>query len=93
MPKLNDLINSDEGFLVKLRCENIFDEIDYLKIKNQIIIEVSRWKTQGYVLNCDVKALITLIDQLAGGSRFFDEKTSIRVEDACIEIEELITCL
>lgn len=93
MSKLSDLINAENGFLVKLRCENTFDEAIYLEIKNQIIIKIPVWKTQGFVLNCDVEALITLIDQLAGESRFYDEKTATRVEDACIEIEEFINRL
>lgn len=93
MSKLSDLINAEDSFLVKLRCENIFDESKYLEIKNQIAIEIPAWKTQGFVLNCDVAALIGLIDQLAGRSRFFNEGTAIRVENACIEIEEIIDCL
>lgn len=35
MSKLSDLINAEDGFLVKLRGENIFDESKYLEIKNQ----------------------------------------------------------
>ena len=65
----------------------------YLEIKNQILIEMPKWRTQGFILNCDVEVLISLIDQLAGGSRFFSEETAIRVEDACMEIEEIINCL
>lgn len=93
MSKLSDLINSEDGFLVKLRCENTFDELEYLEIKNQIIYEFPAWKTQGFILNCDAMALMSLIDQLAGGSRFFDEQTAIKVEDACSEIEEIINRL
>lgn len=93
MSKLSDLINAEDSFLVRLRCENTFDEAKYLDIKNQILIETAKWKTQGFVLNCDVEALIGLIDQLAGGSNFFNEETAIRVEDACMEIEEIISCL
>ena len=93
MSKLSDLINSEDGFLVKLRCENTFDELKYLEMKNQIIYELPTWKTQGFILNCDVMALISFIDQLAGGSRFFDEQTAIKVEDAYSEIEEIISSL
>ena len=79
--------------LLIYRCENTFDETKYLEIKNQILIEMPKWRTQGFILNCDVEVLISLIDQLAGGSRFFSEETAIRVEDACMEIEEIINCL
>ena len=44
-------------------------------------------------MNCDVMALMSLIDQLAGGSRFFDEQTAVKVEAACSEIEEIINRL
>lgn len=42
MSKLSDLINAEDSFLVKLRCENTFDETKYLEIKNQILIEMPR---------------------------------------------------
>ena len=32
MSKLSDLINAEDSFLVKLRCENTFDETKYLEI-------------------------------------------------------------
>lgn len=57
MSKLSDLINAEDGFLVRLRCENTFDEEKYLDIKNEILIETPKWKTQGFVLNCDVEAV------------------------------------
>ena len=64
MSKLSDLINAEDSFLVKLRCENTFDETKYLEIKNQILIEMPKWRAQGFILNCDVEVLISLIDQL-----------------------------
>lgn len=36
MSKLSDLINAEDSFLVKLRCENTFDETKYLEIKNHM---------------------------------------------------------
>ena len=33
---------------------------------------------------------MSLVEQLVGGSRFFDEETAIKVEDASIEIMEII---
>ena len=78
----------------KTCLSNIFlSSLDELEIKNKILIEMPKWRTQGFILNCDVEELISLIDQLAGGSRFFSEETAIRVEDACMEIEEIINCL
>ena len=37
--------------------------------------------------------IVSLIDQLAGGSRFFDDETTLEVEDACLEIEDIINNL
>lgn len=45
------------------------------------------------ILKATLNQYTSLIDQLAGGSRFFSEETAIRVEDACMEIEEIINCL
>lgn len=78
---------------VQLRCENYFDSEKYEKIKSVLIENVKIWKNTGNVPCDDVVALIGLIDQLAGGNRFFDEETAIKVEDACLEIEDIITSL
>lgn len=91
--KLGELIFDENGLLVKLRCENYFDEADYAEIKKTIICEKTIWKEKGAVPVDDVISLIALIDQLAGGSRFFDHETSIKVEDACLEIEDIINSL
>jgi len=91
--KISDLINDENGLVVKLRCENYFDSNKYEKLKSVLIDNVKAWKKNGSVPNDDVAALIGLIDQLAGGSRFFDEETAIKVENACIEIENIIADL
>lgn len=49
MSKLSDLINAEDSFLVRLRCENTFDEVKYLDIKNQILNDTAKWETQGFV--------------------------------------------
>lgn len=88
--KISDLLNDENSLEVKLRCENYFDSNKYEQIKSVLIDNVKVWKKNGNVPCDDVVALIGLIDQLAGGSRFFDEKTAIKVEDACLEIEDII---
>ena len=50
MSKLSDLINAEDGFLVRLRCENTFDEEKYLDIKNEILIAqiaITSWTPRG----------------------------------------------
>lgn len=91
--KISDLLNDENGLEVKLRCENFFDSENYEQIKSVLIDNVKVWKKNGNVPCDDVVAIIGLIDQLAGGSRFFDEETAIKVEDACLEIEDIINDL
>lgn len=91
--KVSELIYDENGFSVKLRCYNEFDTEDYEKIKELLKLNVIEWKKKGSVPVDEVVAIMGLIDQLAGGSRFFDEETAIKVEDACLEIEDIITDL
>ena len=93
MSDLSNLINDENGFLVKLRCENIFSTSEYNKIKNVLLLNSAEWKKSGKIPVEDVVAIISIIDQLAGGNRFFNEDTAIKVEDACIEIEDIINDL
>ena len=88
--KVSELIYQANGFVEKLRCENKFDEEDYNKIKERLKINVIEWKKMGCVPNDEVVAIMSLVDQLVGGSRFFDEKTAIKVEDASLEIQDII---
>ena len=47
----------------------------------------------GPIPTSDAVALFNLIDQLAGGSRFWSEATELRVEDALAELQEIICSL
>lgn len=78
------------GLIVKMRCENEFDEDVYNAIKEKLKAKIVEWKKSGCVPNNEVVAIMSLIEQLVGGNRFFDEETAIRVEDASIEIMEII---
>lgn len=82
-----------ENFLVQLRMDNTFNTDNYAKIKSFLLDKVYEWKTTGSVPIEYVVEIVFLIDQLAGGSRFFDEETAIKVEDACLEIEDIINNL
>jgi len=90
LPSFIELMSDYEGFLVRLRCEDRFDEALYAAIKSALINESKTWKEQGYVPVNEVCLLSELIDQLSGGSRFFDEQTAIKVEDAGIEILDIL---
>ncbi|MDE6671958.1 MAG: hypothetical protein K2K16_07150 [Ruminococcus sp.] len=85
-----ELSKLTDNFLIKLRTENTFSTADYEKLKSVLIDKVAEWKSAGSVPVKDVLDIVFLIDHLAGGSRFFDEETTIKVEDACLEIENII---
>ena len=93
MQKFSDALWKDDGFDVKLYCDNYFDDEEYALIKQTLIQNSKLWKEAGNVPIKEVVALMGLVDQLAGGNRFHDEKTAVKVEDACIEIQEIITDL
>lgn len=85
--EINELIY---GLIVKMRCDNEFDADNYNAIKEKLKTNIVEWKKSGYVPNNEVVAIMSLVEQLVGGSRFFDEETAIKVEDASIEIMEII---
>ena len=88
-----DFVELIFDFIVKMRCENEFDSNSYHSIKDGLQTKIAEWKNQGSVPNNDVVAVVSLIEQLVGGNRFFDEETAIKAEDASIEIIDLINQL
>ena len=93
MQKLSDVIWKEHGFDVILRNENRFDKEEYALIKQTLIENSKLWKEAGNIPIKEVVALMGLVDQLAGGNRFHSEETAMQVENACIELQEIITDL
>ena len=90
MSKLYDYILDDNGFMIKLRTDNEFDEGEYDKIKNALLGIIPEWKNTGKVDVEDFSVLPDLIQFLAGGSRFWNEEVALRVEDAELELMDII---
>lgn len=88
--ELFELVVGEEGFVIELRCDNRFNEEKYSDIKNMLCILVLEWKRQQTVSKKAMMAIIELLDCLVGGSRFLNEDEAIRVEDASIEIKDII---
>lgn len=91
--KIDDLyeqITGENGFLVKLRSENHFSETDYEEIIETIKSLVIIWKSQELIPKKGVLAICQLIDQLSGGNRFLSEEDALKVEDASIEVMEIL---
>lgn len=88
--ELLELVTGEDGFVVTLRCDNKFDEMKYSEIKNMLYILVSNWKKECQIPKKAMLAIIELIECLIGGDRFLSEADSTRLEDASIEIKDLI---
>lgn len=88
-----DMILGENGLLIELRCNNSFNEQIFEDMKNYLNEHLNQWKTSGFIPVADAVPIFNLIDELAGGSRFCSEEVALRVEDAAIEIQEIIAAL
>lgn len=79
--------------MVKLRTDNTFDETLYDEIYDVLDNLVSSWKTQDFIPKSAFISCINLSDFLAGGSRFYSDEVTEKVEDASNAINELIAQL
>ena len=89
----SDMVVGKNGLLVELRCHNSFNEKIYMDITNYLNQRLSEWKRTGFIPVADAVAVFNLIDELSGGSQFWSEEVELRVEDAVLEIQEMISSL
>ena len=89
--KFPDMILGENGLLIELRCYNTFNEQLFAEITDYLNKNLSEWKTNGSIPVADAVSIFNLIDDLAGGNRFLSEKTALRVEDAALEIQDIIS--
>lgn len=89
----SDMVIGENGLLVELRCHNSFNEQIYTDITNYLAGHLPKWKSAGCIPIADAVSIFHFIDQLAGGSRFWSEEVELRVEDAVLEIQEMIRLL
>ncbi len=89
--KFPDMILGENGLLIELRCYNTFNEQLFADITDYLNKHLSEWKTNGSIPVADAVSIFNLIDDLAGGNRFLSEKTALRVEDAALEIQDIIS--
>lgn len=85
-----NMVQGMNGLLVSLRCNNTFDEQIYADIKEYLVINSREWKTNKNIPLEDAIALFDLIDQLSGGSTFWSGDVRKRVENAVLEIQDII---
>ena len=89
----SDIVYGENGFLVELRCNNTFQVQLFGKIKAYLLENQPAWKAAGAIPIPDAVAIFNLIDQLAGGNRFWGEETGRQAEDALFELQEIIGSL
>ena len=89
----SDIVQGEDGFLVELRCNNTFQVQLFVKIKAYLIENQPAWKAAGAIPIPDAVAMFNLIDQLAGGNRYWSEETALQAEDALFELQEIIDSL
>ena len=89
----SDMVVGKNGLLVELRCHNSFNEKIYMDITNYLNQRLSEWKRTGFIPVADAVSVFNLIDELSGGSQFWSEEVELRVEDAILEIQEMISSL
>jgi len=85
-----NMVQGMNGLLVSLRCNNTFDEQIYADIKEYLVINSREWKTNKNIPLEDAIALFDLIDQLSEGSTFWSGDVRKRVENAVLEIQDII---
>ena len=85
-------ITEDVQHEISLLGTNIWyaDRGEYDKIKNALLGIIPEWKNTGKVNVEDFSVLLDLIQFLAGGSRFWNEEVALRVEDAELELMDII---
>ena len=71
----SDIVQGEDGFLVELRCNNTFQVQLFGKIKAYLLENQPAWKAAGAIPIPDAVAMFNLIDQLAGGNRYWSEET------------------
>lgn len=89
----SDMVCGENGLLVELRCNNSFNEQIFADIKNYLNEHLDDWKASGSMPIADAVSIFHLIDELSGGSRFWSEEVELRVEDATLEIQDMICTL
>lgn len=92
--KLHELIiTSENSILVLLRCENYFDDEKFAEIRELLKKLIPLWKQNGCVSIMGFLAVVNLIEQFSGGNRFLSESDSIKMEDAGLEIMDMLADL
>lgn len=89
----SNMVVGENGLLAELRCHNSFNEKIYADITDYLNKHLPEWKRTGFMPVADAVSIFNLIDELSGGNQFWSEEVELRVEDAVLEIQEMISAL
>lgn len=77
------------NFLTEIRTDNRFNNELWEQILSNVNCSIKLWKDSGAVPKDIVPYFLDLVSFLSGGSRFVDEDTLIKMEEADIRIREI----
>ena len=85
--ELCELIQGEDGLLVELRMDLVFNEEKYQRIVELLDKLIAEWRRVDAIPKKAVLAIVDLMKDLVG------EEESIRLEDASLEIYEMLISL
>lgn len=91
--ELCNLVLGNEGIIIKLHLEHKFDKILFEKIKHIILNRVNVWKENKIISLKEFLIIVELTECLVGGNRFLSYEEQILIEDASLEIKDIINSL
>lgn len=91
--ELCELIQGEEGLLVEIRMDLIFNEKKYQRIVELLNQLIGEWRKVDTIPKKAMIAIVDLMIYLVGNNRFLSEEESLKVEDASIEIYDMLMTL
>ncbi|MEN2666672.1 hypothetical protein [Listeria aquatica] len=89
----SNMIVGENGLLAELRFYNTFNERTFAEIINYVGEHLTEWRSNSFIPVSDAVSIFNLINELSGGNRFWNEEVTRRVEDAVLELQEIINSL
>lgn len=83
----------DDGLIVQIRLQSFFDEEKFKKIVEILKRIVSKLKNTEYVPRKLLLVVTELLQHTVGGNNYMNESELIKLEDAGLEIIDIISSL
>ncbi len=89
----NLVMSYDDGLIVQIRLQSFFDEEKFKKIVEILKRIVSKLKNTEYVPRKLLLVVTELLQHTVGGNNYMNESELIKLEDAGLEIIDIISSL